>query len=83
MPTLVDAITDRASAKAITLAHPPPPSTWATKTSAEEALACSRAGDATPCMPTCGRTYRITSSATAKTAARPGLTRRCFTSSLT
>ena len=29
MPMLVDAITDRASAKAITLAHPPPPSTWA------------------------------------------------------
>jgi hypothetical protein len=83
MPMPVDAITDSASANAITLAHPPPPTTWATKTSAEEECACSLAGDATPCMATCGTAYRMMSSATANTAARPGLTRRCVTSSFT
>ena len=53
MPVPVVAITDSAMDSAIILAQNPPPSACATYTSADAELACSFAGDTTPCSPTC------------------------------
>src|SRR6266702_6839884 len=51
MPVPVVATTDRAMDSAIILAQNPPPSACATYTSADAELACSFAGDTTPCRP--------------------------------
>ena len=53
IPTPVVAITDRATAAAMTLPHPEPPNDWVVYTSTDAEWACSRAGDTTPCKPTC------------------------------
>src|SRR6266704_2557940 len=55
MPVPVAAITDRAMAKAMSLAHPVPPSALAPEPMAVLAFARSLAGDTTPCSPHLGQ----------------------------
>src|SRR5215831_17382004 len=83
MPAPVAAMTDRARASASAFPPALPPSTCPRYPSIDELLACSLDGDTTPCRPTCASMKMQPATVTAIIAARPGLTRRCLTSSLT